>query len=343
MQKAFYVLTALVLTLGAPAGAKETPRPPKTAKPAAPAKKGKTAKDSVTSGLAADSAVKTQQDSAREAATTTVDLPNLQVDAAPVSGTPQAASDSVGASPTSPWLSGLLGAAIGAVLGALASRWWLKGNVPPARPESPAGPEPIDPVVQARRDGNRNLRIRLQEENAQLQTENDALRKEMHGDKTEIARLRTAGLATAPDVVPETTDTFTAALNAVAQEVAAPVADSPQPSAQPTSNAPARFYAPAPNVPYIEHRKLAAEPFPLMPVCLIVTDGPAGNLATYGFSPQADQARIIADGIRNLRTFFDFDLPPNDQYTRITTAAAGKLERVGERWEVREKARLTIS
>ncbi len=105
---------------------------------------------------------------------------------------------------------------------------------------------------------------------------------------------------------------------------------------------PACFYAPAPDVPYVEHRKLSAEPFDLMPIRLQLTEGSDGTRATYGFSPEADQGRIIADGVRNLRAFFDFELPPTEQFTSIGTRQPGRLERVGERWEVREKAQLEI-
>ncbi len=130
-----------------------------------------------------------------------------------------------------------------------------------------------------------------------------------------------------------------AASEIVAEMPATPIELSVAPAAPP---APTRYYAPAPDVPYIEHRKLSAEPLTMMPVRLVVDGGPAGTRATYGFSPEADQARIINDGVRNLRAFFDFELPASDQISTITTRRAGRLERVGERWEVREKAQLDI-
>ncbi len=228
---------------------------------------------------------------------------------------------------------GTLGVAAGAGL-----MWWWRARRAPAN-ETPTHEAEIDPDQAERRRKNRELRERLTAENNGLTRENEGLRDE-------LTRLRAA--LKAPGAMAELTAKSAAKPTAASDAepaVLLPSAPEDAPSSPPAASGPPepiRYYAPAPDVPYIEHRKLSMEPLPIMPVRLLVPDGPAGTRASYGFSPEADQPRIIADGVRNLRAFFEFDLPPTERFTHIATATPGRLERVGERWEVREKAKLII-
>ncbi|WP_152559762.1 hypothetical protein [Hymenobacter sp. IS2118] len=107
------------------------------------------------------------------------------------------------------------------------------------------------------------------------------------------------------------------------------------------SNGPIHYYAPAPDVPSIEHRKLSPNPLPQMPLLITLAHAGAGT-AQYAFSPQADQSRIIGNGVRELKEFFAFELPPTEQFTTITNLAAGKLEKREDTWHVVEKAEIAL-
>jgi hypothetical protein len=117
---------------------------------------------------------------------------------------------------------------------------------------------------------------------------------------------------------------------AVAPEAAAP------------NNGPLHFYAPAPDVPSIEHRKLSPNPLPQMPLLITLPHSEA-TTAQFSFSPQADQSRIIGNGVRELKEFFQFELPPTEQFTTIKNLTAGKLERRDDAWYVVQKAGIALS
>jgi hypothetical protein len=108
------------------------------------------------------------------------------------------------------------------------------------------------------------------------------------------------------------------------------------------SNGPVQYYAPAPDVPSIEHRKLSPNPLPQMPVLITLPQAEA-TTAQYCFSPQADQSRIIGNGVRELKEFFQFELPPTEQFTAITNLKPGKLEKRDDAWHVVQKAEITLS
>jgi hypothetical protein len=108
------------------------------------------------------------------------------------------------------------------------------------------------------------------------------------------------------------------------------------------NNGPLHFYAPAPDVPSIEHRKLSPNPLPQMPLLITLPHSEA-TTAQFSFSPQADQSRIIGNGVRELKEFFAFELPPSEQFTTIKNLAAGKLEKRDDAWHVVQKAEIALS
>jgi hypothetical protein len=120
----------------------------------------------------------------------------------------------------------------------------------------------------------------------------------------------------------------------IALEAAAETAPAP-------SSGPLHYYAPAPDVPSIEHRKLSPNPLPQMPLLITLAHAEAGT-AQYSFSPQADQSRIIGNGVRELKEFFSFELPPTEQFTSITNLVAGKLEKREGTWHVVQKAEIAL-
>jgi hypothetical protein len=108
------------------------------------------------------------------------------------------------------------------------------------------------------------------------------------------------------------------------------------------NNGPLHYYAPAPDVPSIEHRKLSPNPLPQMPLLITLPHSEA-TTAQFSFSPQADQSRIIGNGVRELKEFFQFELPPTEQFTTIKNLTAGKLERRDDAWHVVQKAGIALS
>ncbi len=119
----------------------------------------------------------------------------------------------------------------------------------------------------------------------------------------------------------------------------APAAEAAAPA---VSNGPAHYYAPAPDVPSIEHRKLSPNPLPQMPL-LITLPHAAAETAQFSFSPQADQSRIIGNGVRELKEFFQFELPPTEQFTAIRNLKPGRLEKRDDAWHVVQKAEIALS
>jgi hypothetical protein len=238
-----------------------------------------------------------------------------------------------------PWIPLMGGFALGLVLGVIGCWFWLSQKLKNER-------------VHIREAMEREYKIVIQQADGEIQRlrnmTSESARSAQPLRPTNTVRNTPAPAAPIAPAAPVTPVPPVAPEPPTIAEVAAwGLADAPaEPERTVELNltpTPARFYAPAPDVPYIEHRKLSAESFDIMPVRLLIADGPDGTSATYGFSPEADQQRIIADGVRNLRAFFDFELPPTERFSRIETVAPGRLERVGERWEVREKAQLHIS
>ena len=123
---------------------------------------------------------------------------------------------------------------------------------------------------------------------------------------------------------------------AVSAEVAATAA-APAPA-----HGPLHYYAPAPDVPSIEHRKLSPNPLPQMPL-LITLPQVEATTAQFSFSPQADQSRIIGNGVRELKEFFQFELPPTEQFTSIKNLQPGRLEKRDDAWHVVQKAEIALS
>ena len=105
---------------------------------------------------------------------------------------------------------------------------------------------------------------------------------------------------------------------------------------------PLHFYAPAPDVPSIEHRKLSPNPLPQMPLLITLPNSEA-TTAQFSFSPQADQSRIIGNGVRELKEFFQFELPPTERFTIIRNLSPGKLEKRDGTWHVVDKATIALS
>ena len=114
------------------------------------------------------------------------------------------------------------------------------------------------------------------------------------------------------------------------------------PAAPAPGNGPLHYYAPAPDVPSIEHRKLSPNPLPQMPLLITLPHAEA-TTAQFTFSPQADQSRIIGNGVRELKEFFQFELPPTEQFTTIKNLSAGKLEKRDDAWHVVQKASIALS
>ncbi|GAB3851816.1 hypothetical protein GCM10028822_18870 [Hymenobacter terrigena] len=132
------------------------------------------------------------------------------------------------------------------------------------------------------------------------------------------------------------------ATDAAANPAAGAAETAPEPAAPTASNGPLHYYAPAPDVPSIEHRKLSPNPLPQMPV-LITLPHTEATTAQFSFSPQADQSRIIGNGVRELKEFFQFELPPTEQFTTIKNLKPGKLEKRDEAWHVVQKAEIALS
>lgn len=134
-------------------------------------------------------------------------------------------------------------------------------------------------------------------------------------------------------------------IEASAPPASAPPAEetaTPQAAAEAPTNGPLHYYAPAPDVPSIEHRKLSPNPLPQMPV-LITLQNSEATTAQFSFSPQADQSRIIGNGVRELKEFFQFELPPTEQFTTIKNLKPGKLEKRDDAWHVLQKAEIALS
>ena len=110
----------------------------------------------------------------------------------------------------------------------------------------------------------------------------------------------------------------------------------------PAATGPLHYYAPAPDVPSIEHRKLSPNPLPQMPLLITLPHAEA-TTAQFSFSPQADQSRIIGNGVRELKEFFAFELPPTEQFTAISNLAPGTLEKRDDAWHVVQKAGIALS
>ena len=126
---------------------------------------------------------------------------------------------------------------------------------------------------------------------------------------------------------------------AIAEMIDASATETPAVPAVPVG--PVQFYAPAPDVPSIEHRKLSLNALPQMPL-LIKLAHPEATKAEYSFSPQADQSRIIGNGVRELKEFFAFELPPTEQFTTIKNLKSGTLEKRGDTWHVLQKASIAL-
>ena len=122
----------------------------------------------------------------------------------------------------------------------------------------------------------------------------------------------------------------------------APAAVAPETATPASGNGPMHYYAPAPDVPSIEHRKLSPNPLPQMPLLITLPSAEAAT-AQFSFSPQADQSRIIGNGVRELKEFFQFELPPTEQYTTIKNLKPGKLEKRDDTWHVVQKAEIALS
>jgi|GEM_PF-2778471 len=146
----------------------------------------------------------------------------------------------------------------------------------------------------------------------------------------------TASASTNPAPQPATIDEL---IDAGTTTAATPAADTPAPVAP---AGPVQFYAPAPDVPSIEHRKLSPNPLPQMPI-FIQLSHPEATRAEFSFSSQADQSRIIGNGVRELKEFFAFDLPPTEQFTTIKNLSPGKLEKRDDTWHVVQKATIALS
>ncbi len=124
-----------------------------------------------------------------------------------------------------------------------------------------------------------------------------------------------------------------------AAEIPAVISETASPA---VSTGPLHYDAPAPDVPSIEHRKLSPNPLPQMPL-LITLPSAEATTAQFSFSPQADQSRIIGNGVRELKEFFQFELPPTEQFTTIKNLKPGKLEKRDDAWHVVQKAEIALS
>jgi len=129
-----------------------------------------------------------------------------------------------------------------------------------------------------------------------------------------------------------------AAIQELIEATASEVPTAPAPAA----TGPLHYYAPAPDVPSIEHRKLSPNPLPQMPLLITLPHAEA-TTAQFSFSPQADQSRIIGNGVRELKEFFAFELPPTEQFTAISNLAPGTLEKRDDAWHVVQKAGIALS
>lgn len=102
-----------------------------------------------------------------------------------------------------------------------------------------------------------------------------------------------------------------------------------------------QLYGPAPDVPSIEARKLTPQSLPQMPICLRLGQ-PQAITGSFVLNPLAEQSRLIGNGIRELKTFFDFDLPLPDNFSFISTSRPGKMELRDGTWHLVEKAKIEL-
>lgn len=103
---------------------------------------------------------------------------------------------------------------------------------------------------------------------------------------------------------------------------------------------PAPRYAPAQQTAFLPDSKLAAEPLPQLPLLLSFRpDDPAR--ASFTLSPHVNQAKLIGDGLHQLREFFDFELPAG-RLVAVSADAPGQLVRQADGWLVVQRARLLV-
>jgi hypothetical protein len=146
----------------------------------------------------------------------------------------------------------------------------------------------------------------------------------------------------APTSTPPAIQELIAASEPAAGATAATPEAVPAPAAPAPGNGPLHFYAPAPDVPSIEHRKLSPNPLPQMPLLITLPHAEA-DTAQFSFSSQADQSRIIGNGLQELKEFFQFELPPTEQFTTIQNLKPGRLEKRDDAWHVVQKAEIALS
>ena len=92
--------------------------------------------------------------------------------------------------------------------------------------------------------------------------------------------------------------------------------------------------------PFLEERKISDNPLPQLALMLTLhPDTP--DEATFTLNPQVNQIMLIGDGLNRLQKFFAYD-PPVGRISSVTAAAAGRLQRQADGWQVVERAQLAI-
>lgn len=99
-------------------------------------------------------------------------------------------------------------------------------------------------------------------------------------------------------------------------------------------------YAPAQEGGFIEERKVVTDALPQLPIMLTV-DLRIPDRATFILNPYVNQAKLIGDGLEQLRDYFDFTLPAG-KIASVTAAEAGQLRRQYDGWEVIRPAQLLV-
>ena len=275
------------------------------------------------------------------------------------------------------WVLGVLG---GIALGVLGARWWARA--PQRAPAGPAAISPVPPPKKRAENVVRPPRAAPSRPRPGNQAASDSSPKPAPkpagsgGKSKNKSKSSSSGSRSAawPTAIPQRTTTMNPTpplgpppaankplepgqtvewtappttppaiqelIDSTAGGASAAATPDPAPAAAPTG--PVHYYAPAPDVPSIEHRKLSPNPLPQMPLLVTLPHAEA-TAAQFSFSPQADQSRIIGNGVRELKEFFAFELPPSEQFTTIRNITAGQLEKRDDAWHVVQKAEIALS
>ncbi|MBO3272984.1 DUF3945 domain-containing protein [Hymenobacter defluvii] len=94
-------------------------------------------------------------------------------------------------------------------------------------------------------------------------------------------------------------------------------------------------YGPSTETGRLETRKLTGQPLPILNIALTDT-------GQYALNPAVDQKRLLDDGARSLRAFFDYQ-DVGTGLVKIEVAQPGQMERTADGWQVASKGKLKLT